>query len=183
MKNYFTYSIIIKLLAVVLPFGLIISKYTYFNHNLPEYSLMSLLAKVVVLVLVFLTIYFFAKNEREASTLKLLFRQGFIIVLIGEVSIAVADYLSLYHFFPNFIDQFYAANQNWLSANSNWPKEKQTEALAGIQNLKNISYKDVILSLLQSVIISAIFAFIFAIIIKVQQKKSLQLKRWQDSQK
>lgn len=182
MKNYSSNSILIKFLAVALPFGLIISKYTHFNHNLPEYSLMSLLAKVVVLILVFLAIYFYAKNESETSSLKLLFRQGFIIVLLGELSIAVADYLSLYHLFPGFIDQFYTANQNWLASNSNWPKEKQTEALAGIQNLKNIAYKDVLLSLLQSVIISAIFAFIFALIIKVQQKKSLQLKQWQNRQ-
>ncbi len=182
MKNYSTYSLLIKFLAVVLPFGLIISKYTHFNQNLPEYSLMSLLAKVVVLILAFLAIYFYSKNEQEASSLKLLFRQGFIIVLLGEVSIAVADYLSLYYLFPSFIDQFYAANQNWLAANSNWPKEKQTEALAGIQNLKNIAFKDVLLSLLQSVIISAIFAFIFALIIKIQQKKSLQLKQWQNRQ-
>lgn len=166
-------------LAIILPSIAVYLKYSIFNQSLPEFSLMGIGAKAIVIILTFIAGYFFARSHKVDVEVRPLFRIMFVIVLVGELSIAISDYIYLFHLFPDFVDSFYANNKAWLAQNSNWPVERQKEALEDILNLKNVRFQDILQSFLRSIITSSIFAIIFAFIIKIYHNKNLRLRNWQ----
>lgn len=179
MKSKSNTNIILLVLVILLPAIAVYLKYNIFNRNLPEFSLMGIGAKSLVIILVFLAGYLYARSLNRDAEIRPLFRTMFIMVLAGEISIATMDYLCMFHLFPDFVQTFYEHNKVWLKEHSHWPEERQKEALQDILNLKTVRFQDILQSFLRSIITSSIFAIIFAFIIKGYHNKNLRLRNWQ----
>lgn len=167
---------IMAIIAVVLVVLITWVKYQYFGENLPSFSLMGIASKAVLLILLFILGWMIIKREEGIASVKMLFQGMFILILVGESAMLITDYLCLHHFYPNFIDDFHAKNQVWLANESNWPEERKEQALGDILAMKEVGISDTIQILLRSIIISSIFAFIFAFIIITVNRKNRELK-------
>lgn len=171
--------VVFIILAIILPALAVYFKYEYFAENLPSFSLAGIAAKAILLAIIFCSAYFFSrKNKDEDLSLRTLFRNMFILALIGEAFIALMDYLCMFQLDPGFIDQFYNTNKIWLDEHSNWPQDRKDQALQDIINIKNVSTRDMIQSYLLSVITSSIFAFIFAFIIRTLHAQNARLRKY-----
>lgn len=182
-QNTTSSRILFIVLAIIAPAIAVYLKYQYFSANLPSYSLAGIGAKAILLAIVFLSAYLFSKkNKDEDLSLRTLFRNMFILVLLGEASIALMDYLCMFQLDPNFIEQFYNDNKQWLNEHSNWPQDRKDQALQDIINIKNVSSRDMIQSYLLSVITSSLFAFIFAFIIRTLHTQNARLRKYYQNQ-
>lgn len=174
-------ALIVGLLAAIVCASMVYIRYAYFNNSLPEFSLMSLGTKAVLLLIAFIAGYISIKKNDEMAAVKPMFRSMFIVILFGEVAISAMDYLCMFTIFPNFIDTFHANNLKWLAESSQWPEERKEQALGDILSMKQVGIRDILQSLMQGIIISSIFAIIFAFILTTVNRKNKQLAALQKS--
>lgn len=169
-------SIIYGIIAAIYYAIVVWVRYTYFDNNLPAFSLASIIGYVILILFLVFVAFDAKKRNGDVAEIKLMFQSMFIVIVFAEVSFAVMNYAYLFQINPAWIDQYYENNVVWTREHSKWPEERKQEVLQSILASKEASVPQTLMNMMRSIISDSIFAFIIAFIIK-QANKKITLER------
>lgn len=166
MKPINKYALNFGLLAFLYYAVATIITYQFFGEHNALFSTAYMVSYVLFLALLCFFAWYYKYKVNSEVAMKELFRLVFIAIILGELGLAITQYLFVTQWNPTFFDSLYRNTKAWMDANSGWSEEQKATMLENINNQKNVPFKSLFSAYAQSLIKDSIVAMIFIFIIK-----------------